>query len=125
MKASCTSGFVIKSGDRAFDFHFSSYADEEDKKYYNRHHRLIFFSDVVTAMEEGIMTFEPQQPIKVVKEKKAAISRINKLEEELAIKSETIAKLTTEVEESKSPDTAIALYQKKYQEERQQSDRLT
>ena len=34
-------------------------------------------------MEEGIMTFAPQQPIKVVKEKKEAFSRINELEEEL------------------------------------------
>ena len=68
-------------------------------------------------MEEGQLTFAPQQPIEVikeksrlVKEKKDAVSRINKLEEELAIKSETITKLTNEVEESKSPDTAIALY---------------
>ena len=30
--------------------------------------------------------------------------------------------MKTEVEESKSPDTAIALYQKKYQEERQQKE---
>ena len=84
---------------------------------YNYHFRLPLYEDAVTAMEEGIMTFAPQQHIKVakeksrlVKEKKEAVSRINRLEEELAIQSETITKLTTEVEESKSPDMAIALY---------------
>ena len=54
----------------------------------------------MTAMEEGQLTFAPQQPIEVVKEKsrlvkekREAVSRITKLEEELAIKSETQDKL--------------------------------
>ena len=38
--------------------------------------------------------------------------------EKIAIQSEINRKLKSEVEESKSPDTAIALYQKKYRDGR-------
>ena len=67
------------------------------------------------------MNFSPQQPITVaeeksrmVKEKKEAHDKIKEQDETILSQSETITKLTTEVEETKSPDTAIALYQKKY-----------
>ena len=69
VKSTCYSGFCIQTGNRSFDFHFTSEAKEEDKKEYTYHHRLPLFEDAIAAMEEGQLTFAPQQPIEVAKEK--------------------------------------------------------
>ena len=74
VKAVCWSGFVTKSGNRSFDFHFSCEANEEDNQDYNYHYRLPFFEDVITAMEEGQLTFAPHDPIEVIKERSRMVT---------------------------------------------------
>ena len=59
VKSDCPKGVCIKTGSRTFEFHFTSFALEEDKKRYNYHYRLPFFEDVISAMEEGQLTFAP------------------------------------------------------------------
>ena len=41
----------MKVGERAFDFHFCSIKEEDDKKKYEYHHVLQFKDDVITFME--------------------------------------------------------------------------
>ena len=58
----------------------------------------------------------------MVREKKEAFEKLQKQKEQLEIQSETISKLTSEVEDLKSTETAVALFQKKYQKERLQKE---
>ena len=65
-------GFCIKTGDQAFDFHFTNVFQTEtlggDKKTYNRHHRLQFRHDVLAVMKQGNVLIEPKKPIVIAKE---------------------------------------------------------
>ena len=122
------SGFCIKTGDQAFDFHFTNVFEietlGEDKKKYNRHHRLQFRRDALAVMKLGKMPFAPEKPIAMAKEWSEARSENKKLREQVEKQSECITQLTDEVEESKSTDTAVLLYQRKYHEERAQKEQI-
>ena len=121
-------GFCIKTGDQAFDFHFTSTkvieALEEDKKTYNCHHRLQFRHDAIAVMKLGKMPFAPEKTLEQAKEWSESRNENKKLKKQNEDQSETNKKLTSEVEESKSTDTAVLLYQRKYLEERAQKEQI-
>ena len=99
-------GFCIELPGKGFDFHFASYAKEEDLQTYVYHHRLQFRNDTISAMKRcGLVPFpnmDMEEAIKLL-ESFRATKDINKA-------------LTKEAEELKSTDTTIVLYQRKYDE---------
>ena len=68
-------GFCIKVGEKAFDFHFCSMQEEDDKKEYEFHYVLSFKEDVITVMERTgqlpLTSLEEQTQL-IEREKKAS-----------------------------------------------------
>ena len=75
-------------------------------------------------MKQGNVLIEPKKSIVVAKEMSEARSENKKLKEQLEKQSETNKRLTREVEECKSTDTAVLLYQSKYHEERSKNEQI-
>ena len=79
------SGFCIKTGDQAFDFHFTNTFETEvlggDKKKYNRHHRLQFRSDALAVMKLGKMPFAPEKTLTQAQEWSESRNKVRDLEE--------------------------------------------
>ena len=95
-------GFCISVGQRAFDFHFCSVKEEDDKKTYEFHHVLQFKNDALKVMERcgQLPEASPEDHVSLIEEKK-------QMKEEIKSKDDTIEKL-------KSTDTAIVLYESKF-----------
>ena len=56
----------IQVGENAFDLHFSSWKEEDDKKEYEYHHKLSFKEDVIEVMQKGQLPFSLSETVKLV-----------------------------------------------------------
>ena len=78
------SGFCIKTGDQAFDFHFTNVFETEalveDKKKYNRHHRLQFRHDALAVMKLGKMPIAPENTLTQAQEWSESRNKVRDLE---------------------------------------------
>jgi len=97
-------GFFIKVGERAFDFHFCSKKEEDDKKTYENYHVLQFKDDAMSFMERcGQLPFKSlEDHTQLIEEKKTASAQLKTM--------------TQENKKLKATDTAISLYEDKFQE---------
>ena len=83
--------------ENAFDFHFASFAQEYDREKYEYHHKLSFREDIISVMKKGSLPFSLDETIKLVEVKESNETRIQ------------------EAEKLKSTDSAVVLYEEKFQ----------
>ena len=78
-------GFCIKVGEKAFDFHFSSVQQEDDKKKYDFHYVLSFKDDVVTVMERTgqLPNLGLEENVAMIEEKKKTSAQLFTLTQEI------------------------------------------
>ena len=105
-------GFCIKVAERAFEFHFCSVGQEDDKKEYEYHHVLQIKDDVLAVMErcgqlpeasleDHISLIEEKMRMKkeVIEREKQMAEVIKSKDDNIEILSQEITKVNVEKEE--------------------------